>query len=59
MDIQLLCSTIHNLIEARKTLRLAYGGMEAASTREEGLSAFDAMELMENEDNLGIRPDVL
>lgn len=43
VDIQLLCSTIHNLIEARKKLRLAYGGMEAASTREEGLSAFDAM----------------
>ncbi len=42
VDIQLLSSTIHNLIEARKKLRLAYGGMEAAISREEGLSAFDA-----------------
>jgi len=41
LDVQLLSSTIHNLIEARKKLRLAYGGMKAATSRDEGLSAFD------------------
>lgn len=42
LDMQLLFSTINNLIEARKKLRLAFGGVQAALTRDEGLSAFDA-----------------
>ncbi len=42
LDMQLLSSTINNLIEARKKLRLAFGGMQAATDRQEGLSAFDA-----------------
>ena len=40
--MQLLVSTIHNLIEARKKLRLAFGGIQAAISKAEGLSAFDA-----------------
>jgi len=41
VDVHLLTSTIHNLIEARRKLRLTYGGMKAATNREEGLSAID------------------
>ncbi len=42
VDLQLLESTIHNLIEARRKLRLAYGGMDAVTNKEEGLTAFDS-----------------
>lgn len=42
LNMQILFSTINNLLEARKNLRLAFGGIQAAVTKAEGLSAFDA-----------------
>ncbi len=41
LDIQLLWSTIQNMIQNRNRLRISYGGINQATTRDENISAYD------------------
>ncbi len=41
LDIQLLYSTVQNMIENRNRLRISYGGIHQSVTRDENISAYD------------------